>query len=63
MLKLGLLDKEGRAKRLGDPDGKVDGLVDGRGKESEEGTLLKLLGLLEGNEEGRAKRLLGSPAR
>ena len=43
--------EEGWAERLGDPDGNVEGPLDGCDEGPEDGALLKL-GLLEGDEEG-----------
>ena len=61
LLQLGWLegDDEGWAERLGDPDGEVEGPVDGRDEGPEEGALLQL-GWLEGDDEGWAERL-GDP--
>ena len=50
-------DEGGRAERLGDPDGKVEGPVDDRDDGWREGALPRH-GLLEGDEEGCALRHL-----
>ena len=56
---VGLLrgNKEDCAERLGNPDGKVKGPIDGAGNGSDEGALLKIVGLLKvGLIEGDKER-------